>query len=482
MIFFDENNNLKNNLLIKGNNLISLYSLLDNFRGKIKMIYIDPPYNTNNDTFQYTDHFDHSLWLTFMKNRLEVAKQLLTDDGVIFISIDDNEQAYLKILCDEIFEQKNFVANLCIYSNPRGRQSSSNVAEAHEYVLVFAKNKQNLKFSGIPLTEEDKKGYKEEDSVGCYREMGLRLRGGRATAEMSPSLYFPIYYDEQNDNIHLEQQEGCIEIIPVFQNGCLGTWRWSKEKIRKNINKLLVRKVKRNGGFEYDVFEKDYLTDDKTKKAKSIWLEKEINYDRGASTIIELFGSKVFEYAKPPFLLEKIIRIATSAETNDIILDFFAGSGTTGHATLALNAEDGGNRKFIMCEQIDEHFDVCKERITKILQESKKWLGKASNEKVIVFELKAYNQLFIDTIKDAEDKKQLDVVYRNMKEIAFFNFWFDKKQFENGEYKSSSLKEQKQKLHDALDLNQLYLNYKDMDDVKYKVDNLEKELTHKFYV
>ena len=166
---------------------------------------------------------------------------------------------------------------------------------------------------------------------------------------------------------------------------------------------------------------------------------------------------------------------------NDIILDFFAGSGTTGHAALALNAEDGGNRKFILCEQIDEHFDVCKERLGNVLKQSGTMFSKQSEEKVIAFELKRYNQIFVDGIKQAKTKKDLEEVYGDMRQNAFLQFWFDKKEFESNGYTKKDLEGQKKDLLGILDFNQLYLNYPEIEDTKYKVSQIDRDMTHKFY-
>ncbi len=382
-----ENKNSKN-LLIKGDNLEVLKHLSNAYYEKIKMIYIDPPYNTGSDGFVYQDDrkFDfkelsklagvdedkakrileftqsksnsHSAWLTFMYPRLYIAKQLLKDDGVIFVSIDDNEVAQLRLLMDEIFGEENFVATVNVYSNPRGRQSSKNIAETHEYVLIFSKSEKTL-LKGEHLTDKQKQEYNKKDNMGVYREIGLRKRGSGAKKEESPTLFFPIYYDENKNLISLKKENNFIEIIPKLENGDLGRWRWSKEKIVKDSNLLFVRKVKRNGRFEYDVFEKDYLKDNKTRKIKSSWIEKEINYDRSSDEQRKILGNKLFDYAKPVYLLKKIINLSTN--TNDLILDFFAGSGTTGDAVMQLNAEDGDNRKYILV-QLPEKIDKKKNK------------------------------------------------------------------------------------------------------------------------
>ena len=367
------------NLYIEGDNLEVLKLLQRAYLGKVKMIYIDPPYNTGND-FVYDDDFAmsredmddsmgnldedgnrlrrnldsnpryHSDWCSMIYSRLLVARTLLANDGVIFISIDDNEVHHLRKICDEVFGASNFVGQIGVYSNPRGRQSSKNVAESHEYILIYQKT-DSLEFRGEPLTEEQLALYSNHDEGGYYREIGLRLRGGRATAEESPTLHYPIYVNPYDDTISVTFAEGLVQVIPRFSDGRLGTWRWSKSTVMQNRSRLLARKVRRGGEMVYDIFEKDYLSSDETRKTKSLWLESEINYDVSTREIRALFESKIFTYAKPVYLLKKIVGLCM--DSTGIVLDFFSGSATTAHAVMQLNAEDGGKRKYI-CVQLPE--------------------------------------------------------------------------------------------------------------------------------
>lgn len=362
------------NILIEGDNYHALQVLNYTHKGQIDVIYIDPPYNTGNKDFKYNDSFvdkedgyRHSKWLNFMSKRLKLAHNLLKDSGVIFISIDDNEVAQLKLLCNEVFGEDNFINSITIMSNPRGRQSSKHFAETHEYGLVYAKNAKNITINGEALTESQIKEYNKKDEYGNYREIGLRLRGGRSTAEESPTLHFPLYVHRKNKKIFVEETDNCVEIIPKFENGTLGTWRWSKLKIKKDMAYLIAREVKRGDKKEFDIFQKDYLSEDKTRKIKTTWIEKEINYDYSSREQIELFNEKIFAYAKPLYLLKKISGILANKEA--VMLDFFAGSGTTGHAILELNKEDGGNRQFILCTNNEN--SICEEvtypRISKVI-------------------------------------------------------------------------------------------------------------------
>ena len=446
-----KNADITENIYIEGDNLEVLKLLRQNYYNSIKMMYIDPPYNTGND-FVYNDTFKmdkeesdkaegiisenneklqknqkstnryHANWLNMMYPRLKLARDLLTDDGVIFISIDDNEQANLKRLCDEIFGEKNFVASLPIMSNPRGRQSSQFIAQTHEYLVMYSKNYNFLKVFGEKLTEEQKKEYKNSDEYGNYRLLGLRLRGGRATAVESPTLHFPIYYNEKiNDFYTVKKLETDIEIIPKFENGTLGTWRWSKEKIEKEKKFLIVKRVKDR----YDVFQKDYLTNEKTRKVKSLWIEKEINYDNSSKELSNLELDDIFNYAKPIYLMKKIISMII--EKNDTILDFFSGSATTAHAVMQLNSEDNGNRKYIMVqlpETTDEKSEAFKAGYKNIADIGKERIRRAGEK--IKQEIEEYNS----NLKLGEEPKKIpDIGFKAFKVDDTNIKWYDLENF-----------------------------------------------------
>ncbi|MCY4576944.1 MAG: site-specific DNA-methyltransferase [Candidatus Kaiserbacteria bacterium] len=460
--FFDKQGNLKNNLLIKGNNLLTLYSMKETFGGKVKMIYIDPPYNTSGDknTFTYNNSFNHSTWLTFMKNRLEAARDLLRDDGVIFISIDDNEQAYLKILCDEIFGRDNFVANIIWEKKYSPQNDARWLSDTHDHVLLYSKNKEVWQPNLLPRTEEMDGRYKNPDND----PRGLWKSGDLSVKTYSAAMDYPIRTPSKRT-------------VRPPASRC---WRFSKKKFEElRVDNRIWFGEKGNNVPSL----KRFLSEVKQGLvSKTIWYRAEVGDNQEAKQEIKnLFkgSDTLFDTPKPTRLIKRMLQLAT--DDNDIILDFFAGSGTTGHATLALNAEDGGNRKFILCEQIDEHFDICKERLQKVLKQSGKLLAKPSKEKVIAFELKQYNQIFLDKIKKAKTKRELGEVYKSMQKNAFLQFWFEKKEFEKNGYKKKEVNEQKEELLGILDLNQLYLNYPEMEDVTYKVAKIDQDLTHKFY-
>lgn len=441
------------NLYIEGDNLDVLKLLRETYLNRIKLIYIDPPYNTGKD-FIYEDNFYeetseflrrdrqfdeqgnrltpnfdsngrfHTDWLNMIYPRLRVARDLLAEDGVIFISIDDNEVENLRKVCNEIFGQSNFIASIPILSNPRGRQSSKFIAQTHEYGIVYAKNINTCTIYGEPLTESQIKEYSNKDSLGNYRLLGLRLRGGRATKAESPTLHFPIYYNVENEDFYLERKsKDDYEIIPKFEDGTLGTWRWSKTKILKQKDELIVKPVKDR----YDVFQKDYLTDDKRMKLKSLWAEKEINYDNSKRELSKLDLADFFPYAKPLYLIKKILKTMSSKDS--IVLDFFSGSGTTAHAVMELNAEEGGNRKFIMIqlpEPCDKKSDAYKAGFTNICEIGEERIRRAGKKIKEEYKDKAgIENLDIGFRVLKLDSSNMKNVYYTPEEYAKMNFDID---------------------------------------------------------
>jgi adenine-specific DNA-methyltransferase len=369
------------NLVLKGDNLDCLKILKNYYSGKIKCIYIDPPYNTDSDEFVYPDKFDkeelevlglanlsdedfarmdfsfktkksHNGWLSFMYPRLLLARDLLSKDGVIFISIDDNEQANLKLLCDDVFGEENFVACLPTIMNLKGNNDQYGFSGTHEYTLVYAKNLsiKNCLYE-FSLEDEELEEYNMEDEIGMYKKGAIFKRtGANAYKEDRPNLFYPIWINPEDNCISLKEENGWIKIEPKVEDGKDGTWRWSKEKLVSNLSEIIV--IKNNG--EYTLYKKQRLelsNGIRTKKPKSIFYRPEYSSGNGTKQIKELFSKKVFDNPKPVDLIKDFLEIGT--KQSDIILDFFAGSGTTGHAVMQLNAEDGGNRKFILV-QIDE--------------------------------------------------------------------------------------------------------------------------------
>lgn len=392
-------------LFIEGDNLEVLKLLYKSYFGRVKTIYIDPPYNTGNDFVYPDDYADalkkylymtgqtdengfiqttdvdlagrkHSTWLSMMYPRLFLARQLLREDGMLFISIDDNEYTNLVMLLKQVFGEENYVGSLVIQSNPRGRQLEPHIATAHEYVIVFARNKQVVSVQGAPLSETLLQQYKETDKSGRkYRLLGLRKRGGLARRIDRPNLHYPIYVHPETGEISVESFSGSVEVIPKLSDGTDGVWRWSKTKVVADVSKLEARIVQ--GRNEWDIFERDYLLvegEQKTTMYKSLWAEKEMNYEKGKEALKELFnGDSPFDTPKPLGLLRKIITMSSSSD--DIVMDLFAGSCTTAQAVLEQNRDDQSNRRFVMVQiphvrdsNEPNLVDIGKERIRRVIQ------------------------------------------------------------------------------------------------------------------
>ena len=363
------------NLYIEGDNLQALKILAESYLGKVKMIYIDPPYNVGADAIyrddftQDADTFDeeaavrddegnrlftnkescgrfHSDWCAMIYSRLLIAKHFLSDDGVIFISIDDHEQANLKKICDEVFGEKNFVACIAVINNFKGRSDDKFIATAHENLLIY--RKENFKTNGVPIPDEYLKEYTLEDEHGKYRLQGLRKRGANSKREDRPNMFYPFFYDEESGKLSIDELPASIKILPYLSDGTDGCWRWGKDTAREKISELTVQKVKRRG--EYDVFQKDYLPSDGARrvKPKSFWSGSEFSAEAGTLTLKAIMGKGIFSTPKSLGLVKYMLQQATDKDS--IVMDFFSGSATTAHAVMELNAADGGQRKFIMIQ------------------------------------------------------------------------------------------------------------------------------------
>lgn len=405
----DTSKNSKNNRIIHGDNLEALKSLLPEFEGKVNCIYIDPPYNTGNEGWVYNDAVNdpkirkwlgqvvgkdgedlsrHDKWLCMMYPRLKLLHRLLADNGVIFVSIDDYEQAALKLLMDEIFGSRNFVAQVAAITNLKGRNDKKHISACHEYILIYA-NK-DFQSVGLPLTEEQKKAYCHADEQGNkYALRDLRKRGGPDKREDRPNMYFPIYLSPESNKLSLERKsEKDIEILPLRGDGSDGRWRWGIDRITEHMDWLHAKKPKKNGrwGIEHRIYldpsisvgaslleedEEDDYEDDEEKvverssKPKSFWLGGEFSTDSGKRAVKTAVKNFKFDYPKAVELISRCIQMSTAKDA--IILDSFAGSGTTAHAVLNLNAQDEGTRQFILCEMMDYAETITAERVRRVI-------------------------------------------------------------------------------------------------------------------
>lgn len=399
------------NLFIEGDNLEALKLLQETYLGKVKMIYIDPPYNTGKD-FIYKDNFAvdkqdylegsgqiddeggrlianpdsngryHSDWLSMMYSRLKLARNLLRDEGVIFISIDDGEVSNLSKSCDEVFGAENKIGLISVVSNLKGRSDDKYYATAHNYLLVY----QKLEFEslGLPLPEEYLADYSEITSEGKkFRLQGLRKRGDSARRIDRPNMFYSFYGNKNNGRVSLEKSEEFpIEILPYLSDGEEGRWRWGRDTAIERIEELCCRKVGKEG--RLDVFQIDYaegVNGEKRIKPKTVWSGNGFANESGSLELKELFGKKYFDTPKPVGLLRYCLEHAT--EANDIVLDFFAGSSTTAHAVMQQNATDGGNRKFIMVqlpEETDDKSEAFKAGYKNITEISKERIRRAGKK------------------------------------------------------------------------------------------------------
>ena len=366
------------NLYIVGDNLDALKHMVRSYSGAVKCIYIDPPYNTGSDGFVYNDDFgftasqlvekigiseeeaqrtldmrgksSHSAWLTFMYPRLMLAKELLADDGAIFISIDDNEQANLKLLCDDIFGEQNHVASIVVKNNPRGRQSTTSVAPVHEYVICYCKDSTKAELNGKPLTEQQRAEFDFEDQKGKYRLLGLRQRGAASLREDRSDMYFPVYVDPVSESVSLERRDGWQVVLPKKSDGRDGRWMWGQEKCTVDHDRLVAKLISTRN--EYDIFVKDYLTlddgNERTRKVLTVWDETSMNQQVGTQEVKKLLGADAASFPKPSPLMIQILQMGMNED--GLIVDFFSGSGTTADAVMQLNAADNGSRRYIMVQ------------------------------------------------------------------------------------------------------------------------------------
>lgn len=466
------------NLIIKGNNLLGLASLLKTHRGKIKAIYIDPPYNTGSDSFGYNDSFNHSTWLTFMKNRLVIARELLSNTGLIFVHNDSNEFAHLKVLMDEIFKPINYIDTIISRATPNARDYG-HIGKMHEYIHLYAKDYENAITYLIP--DKDKK-FSYKDGISEFNIHPLYNSNVNFNIHNRKNLYYPFYINtsvvDKNGffEIGLENKEGSIEVFPPksVKDNVQFVWRWGKEKSLENLNIEIVG-YKTNTD-EYRIVQKMRTT---AKVARSIWDETEMSNRRATEDLQKLFNKKIFAYPKSEYLIKRVIEMSTVE--NDIILDFHLGSGTT--AAIAHKM----GRKYIGIEQMDYIETVAVERLKKVIEGEQggvsidvNWQGGGS---FVYAELKQYNQSYVDLIQDAKSKEELISVWNQMEETAFLSFQFDKKTFNDriDAFKTAPVEEMKQYLIEILDKNQLYVNLSEIDDEMFGVSEQEKVLNNQFY-
>jgi len=351
------------NLLIEGDNYHALSVLNYTNAKKVDVIYIDPPYNTGNNDFIFNDRYvdrkdayRHSKWLAFMEKRLKLAKNLLKDTGVIFISIDDNEQAQLKLLCDDIFEPNNFVGQIVVYKGTSTGQDAQKFSNSFDYLIVYKRG--NFELKDIPLSEKDQARFNKKDKRGYYAILQLRKTGKGDRYEDRPNLYYPVVAPDGT------------KIYPVGPTGYKSRWRMEKGSFLQYQEDNMVEWVKQAKGWVPYV---KYYSENRGKRPSNLWTDIEGN-KKASIELRDLFHDKIFENPKPTELIKRILEVA--GQKDSTIIDFFAGTGTTAHATLELNSKDGGNRKFILCTNNENNNgngykiaeDICYPRVKKVIE------------------------------------------------------------------------------------------------------------------
>ena len=469
--------NNDDNLILKGNNIIALHAIKDRYKGRVKLIYLDVPYNTGSDSFLYNDRYSNSTWLTFIKSRLEIAKSLLSDNGIIFVHLDDNEVKYLGVLMDEIFGKENFIELVTVVNNPRVRDYGG-IANMHEFIYVYRKS-EATKLNWI---EDTTKRFPYKDEFGGFEIRELRNRNTAFNDKNRPNLCYPIFVDPNSKdengfyNVSLTKDTShTIPVLPKKSQGIQTVWRWGKEKFQKNANINVKAKMMKDGNFN---IQEKYRKNQ--KMARSVWWDKEVNSERGTLHLKELFGKKVFAFPKPEGTLKRIIEIGTNE--NDIVMDFFMGSATTQAVALKMH------RRFIGIEQMDYINTVSVPRLQKVIDGEQGGISKEVNWQgggsFVYAELMPKNQGYLKDLLAASNTDELELVFHRIKQGADFDFRVDLERYENDkERKQLSFDDQKKLLIKMLDKNQLYYNEANIDDANIRdlISDSDYEFNKSFY-
>ena len=453
-----ENFSDNDNLIVKGNNLLVLASLAKKFAGKVKCIYIDPPYNTGSDSFGYNDRFNHSTWLTFMKNRLDFARKLLSNDGSIWISIDDDEGHYLKVLCDEIFGRDNFVATVVWQKKYGASNDAKWISDTHDFILVYAKDKLTWRPNLLPRTDEQLSDYKnpDNDPRGLWRASDLSARTYSASCDyeiIGPTGKIFKPPPTRSWTISKENFQALDADNKIW---------WGKNRDARPMRKKFLSEVKQ-GIVPETWWSRDFADDNKIAKYESK----------------DLFGDLSFMTSKPERLLERILTLATVE--GDLVLDYHIGSGTTAAVAHKMR------RRYIGVEQMDYVETLTVERLKKVIggeqggiSQKIDWKGGGS---FVYCELAKQNQKFVDAIESATDDSTLNEIYRQMIETGFISHKVDPAQIDStaDEFGALSLNDRKKFLMALLDKNLLYVNLCDLDDAEFAVADADKQFTRNFY-
>ncbi|GAA1975986.1 hypothetical protein GCM10009798_41590 [Nocardioides panacihumi] len=344
------------NTFVEGDNL-EVLRRLEQREEVFDLVYIDPPYNTGND-FAYADDIRgadgrrrgrHEAWVAVMRPRLEAARAVMSARAAIYVSIDDNEAAYLRLLLDDVFGEECFLAQIVVNLNPKGRQLGGGFATSHEYLLVYARDPRACALDASSPDLVDERDFPLADANGRrYRHLPLRNTNKKFNPVTAPTLHFAVYGDPESGRVATVPFDGAVEVTPVFGDGRPAVWRWSRPLIDQRPDDLVCRRIAGRRGERVDVFQRDWLhgLDGRTrrKKLRTIWLAEEVGSTDTAVAELKALVGHVFESPKPTGLIRRIL----ATMPHDVrVLDFFAGSGTTGHAVALANAADGGTRSCV---------------------------------------------------------------------------------------------------------------------------------------
>ncbi|SJZ52881.1 site-specific DNA-methyltransferase [Mycoplasmopsis verecunda] len=487
-IITDKNKDL--NFLIEGDNYLALKLLQKTHKNRIDVIYIDPPYNTGNKTggggFFYNDNFvdkddsfKHSKWLSFMQRRLLLAKTLLSDNGVIFISIDDHEQAQLKILCDEIFGESNFVGQISRATGTTTGQDANKIGSSLDYCLVYRQS-ENFILKGIEMDDNDKKRFNDSDEKGLFSKLQLRKTGANDRRENRPNLFYPLIAPDGT------------EVYPIGPTDYLSCWRWGASTYKEAVKDNLIIWVRNEKTEEkiIDGYKKSkwapyvkYYLEGRTKKISNLLVK--IDGNKKASLELKNIIGVVDSFNNPKPLEFVKLLIEISSQKNSIILDFFAGSGTTGHAVAQLNAEDGGNRKYILCT-LDKEYDTKEKKWNYIAKDvTFKRLSKIQEElphNVIYQKINTINKNEI--IESNYDNKYFDEIMNSCVELIQFQLG---KLIDNSDVLLALNKEQFDSYSDTQLLNSklIFINENEVDYISHPLIEEIKDkiiiLPNKYY-
>jgi adenine-specific DNA-methyltransferase len=341
------------NTFVEGDNLDVLGRLAED-GARFDLVYIDPPYNTGND-FAYVDDIRgadgrrrgrHEAWVAMMRPRLEAARAVMSERAAIYVSIDDNEAAHLRLLLDDVFGESRFLAQVVVNLNPKGRQLGGGFATSHEYLMVYARDQRACALDASSSDLVDERDFPLVDGTGRhFRHLPLRNTNKKFNPVTAPTLHFAVYGDPESGRVATEPFEGAVEVTPVFGDGAPAVWRWSRPLIEQRPDDLVCRRITGRTGERVDVFQRDWLHGadgrGRRKKLRTIWLAEEVGSTDTAVAELKALVGHVFESPKPTGLVRRIL--ATMPD-DARVLDFFAGSGTTGHAVALANAADGGTR------------------------------------------------------------------------------------------------------------------------------------------